>query len=241
MEEQILGVIGGLGPMATVHFMKLMIHMTEAQRDQQHIPMLVAQFPQVPDRTAFILDPTMPDPVPPMVRAGQFLARSGAAEIALPCITAHSFHKRMQDALSVPLINGVEETVRYLSGKGIAQVGLMATEGTVRTGLFEKALQEYDIQCICPDETHQQYVTDLIYSDVKAGKEPDIDKLAMARDHLLHRGAEVILLGCTELSVIDKSYIDRSIYLDVLEVLSRCCVQRFGKLKKEYEELLLLQ
>lgn len=237
--EAILGIIGGLGPMATVYFMEKIISMTEADEDQKHIPMLVAHVPQVPDRTAYILDNTKPSPVPPMIRAGQFLEQNGASELAIPCITAHSFHKEMQDALSVPLINGVEETARYLDQKGMEKVGIMATEGTVHTGLFTRALGDKGMKVIVPDRRHQGYVSDLIYKDIKAGRTPDKAKIENVREHLLGMGAQVILLGCTELSIIDKALTPRSLYLDVMEVLARTCVQRFGKLKKEYRELLL--
>ena len=224
--------------MATVQFMKMIITMTEAESDQQHIPMLVAQVPQVPDRTAYILDNSNQNPVPPMVRAGQMLAKNGVAEIAIPCITAHSFHRQMQDALPVPLINGVEETVHYLSDRGIERVGCMATEGTIRTGIFASALKDSKIDIVVPDERHQRYVSDLIYRDIKAGREAEPTEFSLVKEHLLTRGAEVVLLGCTELSLIDKSLAERSVFLDVLEVLARCCVKRFGRLKKEYRELL---
>ena len=225
--------------MATVQFMKMMITMTDADIDQQHIPMLVANCPQIPDRTSFILDNTKADPVLPMIEAGRFLSRSGAAEIAIPCITAHSFHDEMQEALDIPLINGVEETVRYLVQCGIEKAGIMATEGTVRTGLFSKALHKFGIEAVYPDEVHQKFVTGLIYRDVKAGRNPNIQELWRIQQHLTEQGAQVILLGCTELSVIDKSVISRSVFLDVMEVLARYCVKRFGSLKPEYEELLV--
>ena len=224
--------------MATVLFMKMIISMTDADTDQEHIPMLVRHSPFIPDRTAYILDGTKENPVPYMIEEGKHLAESGADIIAIPCITAHYFHHEFQKHIPVPVIHGIKEAADYIARHGIEKVGIMATDGTVHTDIFQKQLAEKNMQCIYPDEQCQSYVMDLIYKDVKAGRRADLNKLYAVRDHLAGRGAQIIFLGCTELSVIaDEEELDGQ-FLDVMEVLARTCVKSLGRLKKDYDELI---
>ncbi len=233
-----LGIIGGLGPMATVQFMEMMIRMTDAPTDQEHFAMLVEHCPFIPDRTAYILGKSKEDPLVPMLAAAKRLQAQGATEIAIPCITAHYFHDPMQKSIGIPLIHGIWQTAEYLSEHRITKVGLMATAGTAKTGIFTDSLRPYQIDCLYPPEEEQAMVTSVIYDDIKAGKDADIDKVEIVSRHLMERGAQVVLLGCTELSVIDKNVLPRGVFLDVLEVLSGYCVRRFGRLKPEYKELI---
>lgn len=233
-----LGIIGGLGPMATVQFMEMLIRMTDASVDQEHFPMLVEHCPYIPDRTAYILGKSKENPMEPMLAAAKRLQKQGATELAIPCITAHYFHDPMQRSLRIPLIHGIEQTAEYLSEHRITTVGLMATAGTARTGMFTDMLRPYQISCVYPNEEMQSLVTSVIYDDIKAGKNADIDKVETVYKSLKERGAEVVLLGCTELSVINKDTLPTGVFLDVLEVLSQYCVRRFGRLKDEYRELI---
>ena len=117
--KKILGVIGGLGPLATAYFMELVIQMTDARVDQEHLPMIVYNMPMIPDRTAYILDNSKENPFPMMLEIGEELSRREVACIAIPCITAHYFMGGLQAGLKVPVINGVEETVAHLKANGI--------------------------------------------------------------------------------------------------------------------------
>ena len=233
-----LGIIGGLGPMATATFLKRIIQMTDAARDQEHIDCLIAHCPSIPDRTRFLLDPTAPDPAAPMVEAGRMLAEMGAAAIAIPCVTAHGFHSRLSEAIPVPIYNGVDLAAGYLADRGIRRVGVMATDGTVGTGILEKGLVRRGIETVYPDAEGQRGVMDLIYRDVKAGLPADRELFRRVSGGLFHRGAELVLLGCTELSVAAEDWLPPGRYLDILDVLAGRCVEDFGKLKPAYRELI---
>lgn len=233
-----LGIIGGLGPMATATFLKRIIQMTEASCDQEHIDCLIAHAPSIPDRTRYLLDPSAPDPAEPMARAGQMLARMGAGAIAIPCVTAHGFHSRLSEAIPVPIYNGVDLAAAYLADRGIRQVGIMATDGTVQTGVLERALTRHGIRSVYPGPGEQQGVMDLIYRDVKAGLPADRELFRRISGDLFRRGADLVLLGCTELSVAAEEWLPPGRYLDVLDVLACRCVADFGKLKPQYEELI---
>ena len=102
-----LGVIGGLGPMATAYYLELMIRMTDAARDQEHPEIIIMNIPSIPDRTAYILGRSQEDPLPPMVQLGKQLKELGASVLATPCITAHYFHEPLQEGAGLPLIHGI--------------------------------------------------------------------------------------------------------------------------------------
>lgn len=233
-----LGIIGGLGPMATAYLMELIINMTQAETDQQHIESIIYNCPSIPDRTQFILKRSDQSPLPAMTEAGQRLAAQGVSQIAIPCITAHYFHKELEEAIGLPIIHAISETANYLAARNCKTVGIMATDGTVETGLFSAEFERYGIQCVYPTASNQAYVMDLIYKEVKAGKPVDMEKFQQVSQSLFAAGAETIILGCTELSLIKRDHRLPAGYLDVLDVLAKCCVERCGQLKETCQELI---
>lgn len=233
-----LGVIGGLGPMATALFMQMVTEMTDADTDQEHIEMLIHSRPQIPDRTTFILDHTKADPRPEMIRVGKSLAAQGADLIAVPCITSNYFYKELTEGIPVPVIHTIRETHTYLMKRGIRTAGLMATSGTVESGLFQKAFASSGSRLVLPSGERQEDVMHLIYRNIKAGRPPEMERFVRIAEELRAGGAEVILLGCTELSVIRENQKIGSGYLDVMQVMARCAVKACGSLKEEYQELI---
>ena len=149
-ETTTLGVIGGLGPIATAHFMELIIRMTEADTDQEHLDMILYNRPSIPDRTSYILDSTKPNPLPEMIRVGNALARQGAKLIAIPCMTAHYFHRELTRYIETPIVHAIHEVAAHLKKHGITRVGIMATDGSIRSGLFQQELQKHGIKPIIP-------------------------------------------------------------------------------------------
>ena len=147
-----LGVIGGLGPLATAYFYELVIKMTDAASDQEHIGVLIYSKPSIPDRTAYILGDSRNNPLYPLIEAGQRLAGMGADYIAIPCITAHYFYQPLSENISIPIIHAIRETARFLKNAGVVCTGIMATEGTIRCGLLQKELKEYGIYSVIPSE-----------------------------------------------------------------------------------------
>lgn len=239
MSNKTLGVIGGLGPMATAHFMALVTHMTDAQADQQHLNMIIYSAPSIPDRTAHILDHSQPSPLPDMLRIGQTLAQQGAEYIAIPCITAHFFLDALEQGIPVPLINGVRETVCHLKENGIRKVGIMATSGTLRAGIFRRELENQGLEALIPGEEAQSHVMHLIFNNIKAGLPAEMDRFTAAADALRDAGAEAIILGCTELSLIKRDFAIGPGFIDAMEVLARQSVLQCGlPLKTEYRCLI---
>ena len=225
--------------MATAYLLQLIVDMTDAATDQEHLDAIIFNRPTVPDRTAYILDNTKPSPVPPMIDMAQKLERLGVCAIGTPCVTAHSFHEELQGSVNVPFIHMVQETAAYLKAAGCKKAGIMATTGTVRMGLFQTALTENDLEYALPNDEMQQNVMSLIYDNVKAGLPADMEKFRAVSDYLRKEGCDAIILGCTELSIIKRDNDIGSGYLDALEVLALTAILTCGKkVKPEYNSLL---
>ena len=238
-ERKTLGIIGGMGPMATAYLLQLIIEMTDAKTDQEHLDVIVFNRPRVPDRTAYILDRTRPSPLPVIQAAAHALEGLGAGCLCAPCVTSHYFYGDLAGCVSVPFLNMLAETAAELQAEGKRSVGIMATSGTVRTGLFQSALNQVGLAAVLPPPEGQALVMSLIYDEIKAGLPPDLEKLWRVEGLLRAQGCDSIVLGCTELSLIKRAAPLGPGYLDALEVLSKRCVQACGgRLKPAYESLL---
>ena len=201
-----IGVVGGVGPLATVDFMEKVVTLTEARHDQDHIKMIVEQNPQIPDRTEHLLHQGT-DPTIALFATCKKLEVAEADLIAIPCNTAHAFVARMQTLLRIPVLNMLDEAMAQIAGRYAGRlVGLLATSGTVESGVYAEAAARAGVQVMLPDEAHQALVMEAIYgaAGVKAGFTEGQCRadLQAAIDHLAQRGAGVILLGCTELPLV---------------------------------------
>ncbi len=230
--KQAVGVIGGVGPMATVYYMQRVIEMTKAGCDQEHINMLVFNDCDIPDRTAFITEKSPDNPLPVMVEDAKRLEAAGCEFVVIPCNTAHYFYDELEQAVEIPVVNIVEETIRYAKARvqDLSCVGIMATTGTIVTGTYQKYAERAGLSFAVPDEDEQDLLMQIIYDGVKAGKpvpRADFDRVA---NHLRAKGAQCLILGCTELSVLkrDLSINDPDV-LDSIDVLASETVRRSGK------------
>lgn len=234
-----LGVIGGLGPIATAYFLELVIKMTDVSCDQEHLEMIIYNKPSTPDRTSYIIGKSTVSPLKSLQEVGNQLELQGVDYIAIPCITAHYFYEQLEKGIRVPIIHIIKETVKQLKESGIKKVGIMATDGTIESGLFQKELEENGLVAIVPEKLEQSYVMNLIYQDVKANKPPEMERFEEVSRSLRKKGAEVIILGCTELSLIKRDYQIGPGYIDAMEVLAMKSVT-MGEvpLKEEYTNLI---
>lgn len=230
--KQAVGVIGGVGPMATVYYMQRVIEMTKAGCDQEHINMLVFNDCDIPDRTAFITEKSPDNPLPVMVEDAKRLEAAGCEFVVIPCNTAHYFYDKLEQAVEIPVVNIVEETIRYAKARvqDLSCVGIMATTGTIVTGTYQKYAQRAGLSFAVPDENEQDLLMQIIYDGVKAGKpvpRADFDRVA---NHLRAKGAQCLILGCTELSVLKRDLpINDPDVLDSIDVLASETVRRSGK------------
>ena len=232
MEEKrnLLGIIGGLGPMSTVYFCELLIARTRAERDADHIDMLISNRATTPDRTAFILGQSTDDPLPVMREETRRLTSAGADLLVIPCNTAHYFYDGLKETCRLPILNIIEETVAFLHRAGAKTIGLLATDGTVLSRSYDKICQKYGMTCITPDPDGQKTVMSIIYDAVKQNKPVDRAAFLRVANSLLDRGAERLVLGCTELSLLNKeTHLDPAVFVDSLEVLAYRTILACGK------------
>ena len=197
------GLIGGMGPAATCDLMRKVIDNTDAADDQHNIHMLVDQNTDVPDRTAAILRGGA-DPMPELLRSARRLEAAGADFLCMSCNTAHYFHGRLQKEVSIPILNMPAESAKELKRRGIRRVGLLATDGTIRTGVYHKVLEAEGIEVIVPDGPDQRTVMSLIYDCVKRNvpveRYPKANVATLVAN-LRTKGAEAFLMACTELPI----------------------------------------
>ncbi len=224
-----LGILGGLGPMATVYFYKMITQHTMAKCDQDHINIVISSHATTPDRTAFILEKSNENPLPVMIEEANKLVAYGADVIALPCNTAHYFYDELSRAIKVPIINIISETVLYCAERGMKKIGILATEGTVKSGSYNKICKDFEIKPIYPCENSQNIVNDIIYKEIKQGKNIDSKRFAQVISELKNQGCETIVLGCTELSLIKESENLNDYFTDSLEVLAQSTIKKCGK------------
>lgn len=230
-----LGVIGGVGPAATVDFMSKIIRNTPAGRDQDHIKLVLEHNPQIPDRTDNLVG-SGADPTVAIYSACKKLEADDADLIAIPCNTAHAFVERIQPYLSIPIVNMLFETAAYIGKHHTAckTIGLLATSGTIASRVYHEAVAAAGLKLIVPEDALQEKVMSAIYGErgVKAGYTDGVcrDELHDAIEHLVRRGAEVIVLGCTELPLLLTQTEDfpvgdkHVVVLDPTEILARKCV-----------------
>jgi len=195
-----IGLLGGLGPAASCRLYDMLIRMHAVTRDQDHPDIILYSKTSVPDRTAFLLGNSDISPLPALVSGLQTLQTVGAQVLAMPCCTAHHFHAELQNSVEIPLLDMLTLTAQHLATQGITRAGLLCTLGSYHSGAFVQALQAQGIEVILPDNT--QVVMDVINA-VKLGC--PVSGLHALTQPLLLRGAQTVILGCTELSLLAES------------------------------------
>lgn len=229
MEEKSLGILGGMGPMATAEIYAKIVALTKADCDNDHIRVYIDSNAKIPDRTAAILHGGE-NPVPYMIDSAKKLEQAGAGCIIIPCNTAHYFFDEVSSAVSVPFLHLIKEGARAVP-QG-SKPALLATSGTVKTGLYSKAMAEYGFEIIVPDEEHQKIAMRAI-EDTKAGVTTDRAQFDKLLNHLKERGADSFVLGCTEFPLVFKWLgLDENI-IDTTEALARAAIRFCGKEVRE--------
>lgn len=225
-----LGVLGGMGPMATIDFMAKVIRHTPANCDQDHVDMIVCSFATIPDRTAAIMGYGS-DPLPAMLDALRRLERAGARCIAIPCNTAHHWHARLQAETRVPILHIVDAAADMLERRGVKRgaIGLLATDGTICSGVYQSRLAARGFQCLTPDAGEQADVRRAIRL-VKAGMPGEAASILQGQaEALIARGCRQVAMACTEIPLALTGVEDslQACLLDSTDALARACVDAY--------------
>lgn len=222
-----LGVLGGMGPQATNTFYQFVIDRTSARTDQEHVNALILSDSGMPDRTSAILggEETREAVFRRLLEDARLLERAGCTCIAVPCNTSHYFLDRVQESIGIPILHMIRETARLLASQGLKRPGILATDGTIQTGLYQKEFAAAGIKAVSPSTEAQKLVMSLIYDDVKAGRDGDPHKLAAVHRDLIAQGCDCGVLACTELSVFADKHHLPPFYTDAMAVLAERAVE----------------
>lgn len=198
-----VGIIGGMGPEATLDLFSKIIRNTPAQKDQDHLHIIIDNYPAIPDRTAYVIGEGK-DPAPFLIESAKRLAKSNVDIMCMPCNTAHYFLKTICKEIKTPFVSIIESTFRTvkLVAPNTKKIGLLATKGTLQGRVYHNIFEQFGMEFIDIPESVRNDVMQAIYS-VKAGEgNKNIDLLKNAINYLEDAGADVIIGGCTEIPLL---------------------------------------
>lgn len=200
--KNFFGIIGGMGTLASTQFINDMNRYYAPDKDQSYLNYVLWNHAEVPDRTAFILGHSDESPYPPILNAAQSLESLGADFIVMPCNTAHYFINELQKEIKIPIINLLDTVTSKLDDPKVLRVGIMATEGTIRSRLFHGVIEDAGKEVVEPSEDIQRTVMSIIYDDVKKRNHIDEEKFNRVVKEYFELGVDKIIIGCTELSYV---------------------------------------
>ncbi len=228
--KKTIGILGGMGPLATAALRTKITTATRADSDREHIRVYIDSNTAIPDRTEAILLGGE-DPVPEMTSALRNLERCGADCVIMACNTAHYFLPRLREKSQIPILDMLAITARSCAkrypGKKAAILG---TTGTLQTGIYERALEKEGVPFLLPDEAQQAWLMHLIYDVVKATRpmQPEEEHWARLLEELRAQGADYFILACTELPIVANTLPDEGPFVDPTEELARAAVSYCG-------------
>ena len=207
-----LGIIGGLGPLASSYLYEMITKKEKATKDQDHLNIVILSHPSIPDRTKYILKESNDSPLPFLIEDAKILEKLGVKMVSIPCNTSCYFHEELQKEVNIPINNLIKNTVKYIKEKNIKNVAVLATEGTIKSKLYQKELEKENINYITPNG---EKVTEIIYDYIKAGKEVTNELFNKCIKDIK---TDAFILGCTELSLLKPKLNLTDKFIDPLEI-----------------------
>ncbi|WP_439107398.1 aspartate/glutamate racemase family protein [Congregibacter sp.] len=204
-DAKTVGILGGMGPAATVDLMQRIVAATPASDDSDHVRMLVDNNPKVPSRLKALIEKTGPSPAPVLIAMAQQLAAQGADFLAMPCNTAHHFYAELEAAVDVPFLNILELVATHISREqpNAKRVGLLASSALSQIQLYEPSLHARGMEVCYPMPAQQSALMALILAiKANAGDLVGYAALQNCADALEHDGVDCLVIACTELSVV---------------------------------------
>lgn len=234
-----LGIIGGMGPMASAVFYDMISSKTDASCDQENLNLILLSHAGMPDRTRAILskDEAQIEAVRSKLLAdAMFLQNAGCTAIAVTCNTAHYFVNMIEDELDIPFIHLIRETAEAVASEfGARKVAVLATDGTIETRLYQDELSKRGVIAFTPKAEVQALVMHEIYECIKSGKPADEEIWQKIEEYVKAEGCEAAVLACTELSVVRKELSLGSFYFDPMDIMAERCLdfyEKRGEIKK---------
>lgn len=235
MMKKSIGILGGMGPLATADLFRKIVTLTKAGCDNDHIRIYIDDNSSIPDRTAAILSGGA-DPLPAMTDSLRKLEGCGADCLVMPCNTAHYFLPRLQALTTVPFLSMLEATAKECRSRFPGKTAaVLATKGTLSTGLYQAALAAENVEYLIPDSAQQDALMRVIYDGVKADAAPETYRadMTLALEALTAQGADYFILGCTELPLAAELLGLTAPMVDPTAELARAAIRFCGYSVKE--------
>ena len=222
----ILGVIGGMGPLATCNFFEKLITLTEADKDQEHIHVVIDNNTKIPDRTAFILGEGE-DPRPELIRSALRLEYMGADYIVMPCNTAHFFYEDLIKYTKVQILNMIEETARHvvIDKEENGDCFLLSTEGTYESKIYQSTFKSFGLNIIEPSQKDKKVIMQWIYRIKSSDFDISLEEFETLVNRYIKDENIPIIAGCTELSLLVDRLKPKRKYYDPMVILAKRCVE----------------
>lgn len=218
-----LGIIGGLGPLASSYLYEMITKRTKAKKDQDHLNIVLLSHPSIPDRTKYILKESNNSPLPFLIEDAKLLEKLRVKMISIPCNTSCYFHEELQKEIKIPINNLIKNTVKFIKEKNIKNVAILATQGTIKSNLYQKELEKENINYVTPN---QDIVMEIIYDYIKAGKEVTKE---IFNKCIKDVEVDAFILGCTELSLLKTKLNLPDNFIDPLEIEVDNILEFFNK------------
>ena len=228
-----LGIIGGMGPEATADFYSRIIKHTSATKDQDHLDMIIFNHASIIDRTYALKSGREQELLNSLHEDLKMMEQLKVTNIAIPCNTCHTLYKDIQKLTTIPIINMIEETVKYIveNQKSYKKIGLMATDGTILSGMYQDWFDKYHLSIHAPQKDAQAQIMDIIYNDVKSNGIHDNEKFQKVLTYFLQNGCTHVILGCTELSGFKEKF--KAYAIDPMDYLVKASIERTCGIYKE--------
>ncbi|GMG95499.1 cysteate racemase [Tepidimicrobium xylanilyticum] len=222
----ILGILGGMGPMATCQFFKYIIELTKAEKDQEHLHIIIDNNTNIPDRTAYILG-RGEDPRLEMIRSVVKLESMGVDYIAIPCNTAHFFYEDLIKYTKVQILNMIEETARHvvIDKEENGDCFLLSTEGTYESKIYQSTFKSFGLNIIEPSQEDKKVIMQWIYRIKSSDFDISLEEFETFVNRYIKDENTPIIAGCTELSLLVDRLKPKRKYYDPMVILAKRCVE----------------
>lgn len=228
-----IGILGGMGPLATVKLFEKIVLFTDAKNDQEHIHTIIDSNTNIADRTDYILGGDK-DPTEELRKSAKRLEGAGADFLIMPCNTAHFFYDEIIKSIDIPFLHMIEETAKEIKANyDFKDIGLLATFGTYKSKVYDKIFNKHGLNIVNPKEEDKKHVMDLIYNIKKGIYEENLDDFYKTMENMSNQGVKLFILGCTELSVAVDLYQLKGNFIDPMDAVAKAAIINAGGKYKE--------
>jgi aspartate racemase len=235
-DKYTLGIIGGMGPLATSYFFDQIVTHTKAETDNDHINLVILNHASMVSRVEAVFDENKKEEFLAQIKKDfEYLENIGVQNVAIPCNGAHSFFDELEKMTTVNIINMPRETIKDIlekaknENKTIKKVGVLCTDATIKSEIYKNELDKNNIETVYPDEVFQKDLMEIIYNEIKKDGKLNIEKLAKIINHMQEKGSEIIILACTELSLFKNYYEVKETCVDAMNSLVKKSIELSGK------------